>query len=61
MIELSDQEAWDFAQFLKRVGFYDFRKNATDEEEAYRMQYIAEKSAWRWSKNGFRLVDMTTN
>lgn len=43
MVPLSDQEAWDLAQFLKRVGYADFRSNAVDDDEAYRMQAAAEK------------------
>ncbi len=43
MVQLSDQEACDLAQFLKRVGYSDFRGNAVDDEEAYRMQNVAEK------------------
>jgi hypothetical protein len=27
-VELTEQEAWDYAQFLKRVGFSEFRTNA---------------------------------
>lgn len=42
-VSLSEQEAWDFAQFLKRAGFADFRSNAVDDEEAYRMMAVAEK------------------
>jgi hypothetical protein len=42
MVSLSEQEAWDFAQFLKRVGFADFRSNAVDDEEAYRMQAVTQ-------------------
>ncbi|NOV30730.1 hypothetical protein [Methylomonas sp. ZR1] len=43
MVPLSEQEAWDLAQFLKRAGFADFRSNAIDDEEAYRMQAVAQK------------------
>lgn len=43
MVPLSDQEAWDLAQFLKRVGYAEFRTNAVDGDEAYRMQAAAEK------------------
>lgn len=32
VMPLSDQEAWDLAQFLKRVGYADFRSNAVDDE-----------------------------
>lgn len=42
-VSLSEQEAWDLAQFLKRAGFADFRSNAVDDEEAYRMIVAAEK------------------
>lgn len=41
--ELTDQEAEDFAQFLKRVGFSDYRNNAIDQDEAYRMLAAGEK------------------
>jgi hypothetical protein len=42
-VSLSEQEAWDLAQFLKRAGFADFRSNAVDDEEAYRMLGVAER------------------
>jgi len=42
-IELTEQEAWDYAQFLKRVGLAEFRTNAQDDEEAYRMIAVSEK------------------
>ena len=41
-VSLSEQEAWDLAQFLKRAGFADFRSNAVDDEEAYRMMAVTE-------------------
>ena len=41
-VSLSEQEAWDLAQFLKRTGFADFRSQAADDEEGYRMQAVAE-------------------
>jgi hypothetical protein len=43
VVPLTEQEAWDLAQFLKRTGFTDFRSNAVDDEEAYRMQNVAGK------------------
>lgn len=43
IIQLSDQEAWDLAQFLKRIGYSDFRSNAVDDGEAHRMLNVAEK------------------
>jgi hypothetical protein len=42
-VELTEQEAWDYAQFLKRVGFSEFRTNAQDDDEAYRMFAVSEK------------------
>ena len=42
-VEFTDQEAWDLAQFFKRVGFTDYRSNAVDEAEAYRMLAAGEK------------------
>lgn len=32
---LSDEEAQALAQFLKRVGFSEWRQNAVDDEEGY--------------------------
>ncbi len=42
-VSLSEQEAWDLARFLKRTGFADFRSQAVDDEEAYRMMAVAKK------------------
>ena len=42
-VRLSESEAWDLAQFLKRVGFDQFFVNAQAEDEAYRMMFAAEK------------------
>ncbi len=42
-VSLSEQEAWDLAQFLKRTGFVDFRSQAVDDDEAYRMMAVSEK------------------
>ena len=42
LIELSDDEAWAFAQFLKRVAVDDYRRLAVDGEEAYAMQSAGE-------------------
>jgi cytochrome c len=35
--QLTDQEAWDLAQFIKRSTFDTYRNCAVDQEEAYRM------------------------
>lgn len=42
-VELTDAEAWNLAQFLKRVGFSDFRANAQDDAEAYAMRDAADR------------------
>ncbi|MDA8093716.1 MAG: hypothetical protein M0T84_07335 [Betaproteobacteria bacterium] len=52
-IELSEQEAWDYAQFLKRVGFADYSANAVDHAEAYRMLYVGEKIRAALAEAGF--------
>jgi dissimilatory sulfite reductase (desulfoviridin) alpha/beta subunit len=33
-LELSDAQAWALAQFVKRVGWSEFRGNAQDDDEA---------------------------
>jgi hypothetical protein len=42
-LELTEEEAEDYAQFLKRVGLSEYRQNAQDESEAYRMLAVGEK------------------
>ena len=37
VLELTDGEAWAFAQFLKRSRFEDYRGRAASMEEAYAM------------------------
>jgi hypothetical protein len=37
-VELTDHQAWNLAQFVKRVGFADIRSNAVDQDEAYDMR-----------------------
>ena len=36
--EVSEVEALALAQFVKRVGFSDWRNNAVDDTEAYQMK-----------------------
>ncbi len=36
-VTLTDDQAWQFAQFLKRAYFSDYREHATCDAEAYRM------------------------
>lgn len=42
-LELTDDQAWNLAQFLKRAGFSDFRANAQDDAEAYAMRDAADR------------------
>lgn len=41
-VTLTDAQAWEYAQFLKRVCFSDYRSCATCEAEAYRMLQAGE-------------------
>jgi hypothetical protein len=41
-VTLTDTQAWEFAQFLKRVCFSDYRSCATNEAEAYLMRDAGE-------------------
>lgn len=52
-VELSDEEAWDYAQFLKRVSFNDYLNNAVDKQEAYRMLAVGEKMRGALAQAGF--------
>lgn len=36
-VEMNDEQALQFAQFLKRVSFNDYRELSTSKEEAYVM------------------------
>ena len=40
---LTDAQAWEFAQFLKRVCYSDYRAHATSDAEAYRMVEAGER------------------
>jgi hypothetical protein len=42
-VTLTDAQAWEFAQFLKRVCFSDYRGCATSEAEAYHMRDAGEQ------------------
>ena len=42
-VTLTEPQAWEFAQFLKRVCFSDYRGCATCEAEAYHMRDAGEQ------------------
>ena len=41
-ITLTEAQAWELAQFLKRVSFGEYRNNATSDAEAYHMRDAGE-------------------
>jgi hypothetical protein len=42
VIELSDAQAWAFAQYLKRALLDDYRARAVNQDEAFEMSAAAE-------------------
>lgn len=52
-LSITEQEAYAFAQFLKRVQFDDFRRRAVDDEDAYEMQAAAGKIRNALAEAGF--------
>ncbi|KAB0670596.1 hypothetical protein F6V30_07945 [Oryzomonas sagensis] len=36
-VDMTEQEAWALAQFIKRSRWQQYRDNAVDEEDAYNM------------------------
>lgn len=54
-MELTSREAWEFAQFLKRVGFSDYRAlcEPYNREGPHRMIDAGEKIRVALAKNGY--------
>jgi len=52
-VVLTDTQAWDFAQFLKRVCFSEYRNNATSDDEAYRMRDAGEQIRSALAEQGY--------
>lgn len=52
-VELTDHEAWTYAQFLKRVGLSDYMSNAVDQDEAYVMVDAGEKIRAALAEKGY--------
>ena len=42
-VELSEELAWAFAQFVKRAGYADYRALAENEAQAYAMLHAGER------------------
>jgi len=52
-VELTDEEAWQFAQFYKRSGFGHYRSCAMDDDEAYTMIAAGSKIAQALAARGY--------
>ena len=52
-LELPDLEALALAQFVKRVGWQEFRQNAVDEDEAYMIRAVIEKLQDALAQSGY--------
>jgi len=52
-VVLTETEAWEFAQFLKRVCFSDYRGHATSDDEAYHMVDAGERIRSALAKQGY--------
>jgi hypothetical protein len=50
---MTDQQAYAFAQFLKRLQFDDLRHRAFDDYDAYEMQAAADKIRSALAEAGF--------
>lgn len=37
-LDASEEDLWALAQFIKRVGWQEFRSNAVDDAEAYQIR-----------------------
>ena len=51
--ELTSQEALALAQFVKRVGWSEFRQNAVDDDEAYVIRDAVDRVAVGLAQVGF--------
>ena len=52
-VTLTDAQAWELAQFLKRVCFSDYRSHATSDEEAYQMVNAGERIRAALAEQGY--------
>jgi len=52
-IEATEDQAYSFAQFLKRVQFSDYRQRSEDTDEAYWMQEFGIKIQDNLADHGF--------
>lgn len=52
-LELTPQEALALAQFVKRVGWLEFRQNAADDDEAYMIRDAVDRVAAGLAQVGY--------
>ena len=52
-VVLTDAQAWEYAQFLKRVCFSEYRNKATSDDEAYRMRDTGEQIRQALDETGY--------
>ena len=52
-VEMNHDEAWAYAEFLKRVGFYDYKNLAVDEDETRLMISAGEKIREELARQGY--------
>jgi hypothetical protein len=52
-VTLTDAEAWELAQFFKRVCFSDYRSCATSDAEAYHMRDAGEQIRRALAEHGY--------
>ncbi|HWM70681.1 MAG TPA: hypothetical protein VNO35_29195 [Steroidobacteraceae bacterium] len=52
-VVLTDAQAREYAQFLKRVCFSEYRTNATCDQEAYRMRDAGELIRQALAEQGY--------
>jgi hypothetical protein len=50
--EVNDEDAWSFAQVLKRMGYSEYRSFSVSEVDAYRAQAAAEKISEAFAEKG---------
>ncbi len=51
-LELPDEQAWAFAEFLKRAGHSDYRQLAASDQEAWDMQEAGERLRNAFAEKG---------
>lgn len=52
-LALDEGQAWALAQFVKRIGWQEFRGNAVDDDEAYAIRDSVDLLAKALAESGF--------